>query len=80
MWLYLTGHREGDLRRMAHVYSRALNTLWPVGLMYAPAYPPLFSDPSSENGQPYGPDVVYGPDVNEKLNNPLYGGCYNTNP
>jgi len=80
MWLYLTGHREGDLRRMAHVYDRDPNTLWPTGIMSVPAFPPLFTDPGIENGQRYGPDVVYGPDPNEKLNNPLYGGCYDTNP
>jgi len=80
MWLYLTGHREGDLRRMAHVYSRAPNTLWPIGFMYSPAYPPLFRTPSKDNGLPYGTDVVFAPDVNEQLRNPLYGGCDNTNP
>jgi len=80
MWLYLTGHREGDLRRMAHVYNRPPETLWPTGTMYAPPFSPLYDQTLAENGKPYGPDVVFAPDPNEQLRNPLYGGCYNTNP
>jgi len=80
MWLYLTGHREGDLRRMAHLYSRDPNTLWPTGIMVEPAYPPRFPNPGVQNGSRYGSDMVYGPDVNEMLRNSLYGGCYDTNP
>lgn len=80
MWLYLTGHREGDLRRLAHVYNRDPNTLWPTGTMTGPAYPPDYPLPVPEAGQPYGPDMVYGPDVNEQVRNPLYAGCYDTNP
>jgi len=80
MWLYLTAHREGDLRRMARVYSRDPNTLWPTGTIVQPAYPPLFPNSGAENGTPYGSDTVYGPDVNEHLRNPLYSGCSDTNP
>jgi len=80
MWLYLTGHREGDLRRMAHVYHRDAETLWPTGTMMEPAYPDWFPSPGVENGSQYGHDTVYGPDVAEHTRNPLYGGCYDTNP
>jgi len=80
MWLYLTGHREGDLRRMAHVYGRDPNTLWPTGTIVLPTYPNYYPTPGPNNGLPYGPDVVYGPDVNEHAMNPLYGGCYDTRP
>lgn len=80
MWLYLTGHREGDLRRLAHVYSRNVETLWPTGTMSVPAYPPQYGTPGDENGLPYGHNVVYGPDINEHIRNPLYGGCYDSNP
>jgi len=80
MWLYLTGHREGDLRRLAHIYNRNPSTLWPTGTIVAPAFPPAYSAPLASNGTHYGPDVVYAPDPNEKQNNPLYGGCYDTNP
>jgi hypothetical protein len=80
MWLYLTGHREGDLRRMARIYSRDPNTLWPTGIISGPAYPPLWSLPETGDGTPYGQDMVYAPDVNEHLRNSLYAGCYDTNP
>jgi len=79
-WLYLTGHREGDLRRLTRVYSRDRNTVWPTGVLSIPAFPNTFPVPGQENGMPYGPDTVYQPDQNEKLNNPLYGGCFDTNP
>jgi len=80
MWLYLTGHREGDLRRMARQYGRNPNTLWPTGVMSQPAYPDWFPDAGIENGALYGPDTVYGPDVNEKVRNVLYSGCIDTAP
>lgn len=80
MWLYLTGHREGDLRRMARVYHRDPQTLWPIGLISGPAFPPLFPSPTANAGQPYGSDVVYGPDPAEQLHNSLYGGCYDHAP
>jgi hypothetical protein len=80
MWLYLTAHREGDLRRMVHVYNRDPNTLWPTGTISDPAFPPLWSIPNTDDGTLYGSDMMFGPDVNEQLRNPLYAGCYNTNP
>ena len=80
MWLYATGHREGDLRRLAHVYSRNVNSLWPTGTIVAPAFPPLYDTPLPENGSQYGADVVFGPDLQEHVNNPLYAGCYDYNP
>jgi len=80
MWLYLTGHREGDLRRLAHVYHRSVSTLWPTGLISSPAYPPLWLTPGKTNGLPYGSDTVYQPDPDEARKNPLYSGCYDTNP
>lgn len=80
MWLYLTGHREGDLRRMARLYGRDPDTLWPTGQISGPAFPPLWSQPTRDDGLSYGVDVVYGPDVNEQARNPLYSGCSDTNP
>lgn len=80
MWLYLTGHREGDLRRLVRYYHRDPNTLWPTGNISVPARPPNLLLPGAENGLPYGFEVVFGPGPNEQLNNPLYGGCYDTNP
>jgi len=49
MWLYLTAHRQGDLRRMAHVYHRDPLTLWPVGVYVNPGSPPLIQ-PTTTNG------------------------------
>ena len=80
MWLYLTGHREGDLRRMAHVYHRAVATLWPTGTIVSPAFPPVTDTPLSENGTLYGNDVVFTSDPREHNSNPLYAGCYDYNP
>jgi hypothetical protein len=30
-WLYLSGVRQGDLRRLVHTYRRSKNTLYPIG-------------------------------------------------
>ncbi|MFN4771306.1 MAG: hypothetical protein ACK5N1_04735, partial [Gemmatimonas sp.] len=35
-WLYLTGHRLGDLRRLVRQYGRAANTVFPTGNLPAP--------------------------------------------
>jgi len=80
MWLYMTAHREADLRRLAHVYHRDPTTLWPVGLVSAPAFSPLYRQALPENGTYYGSDVVLAPDPTEQQLNPLYGGCYDRNP
>jgi len=80
MWLYLTGHREGDLRRLARIYQRDPATLWPTGIISSPAFPPLQYDPGPNNGLFYGQDMVFPPAADETVNNPLYQGCYNKNP
>ena len=33
-WLYATGHRQGDLRRLVHVYGRDPQATYPVGPTY----------------------------------------------
>lgn len=82
MWLYMTGHREGDLRRLAHVYHRDASTLWPRGAYVNPAFPPLYTSPPYSNVllTTYGNDMVFFPDAGEQVRNPLYGGCYDRNP
>jgi hypothetical protein len=80
MWLYLTGHRQGDLRRLAHVYHRDPLTLWPHGIVSAPAFPPAYPAPPTINGTFYGNDVVYVPPASERANNPMYTGCSDMNP
>jgi len=80
MWLYMTGHREGDLRRLAHVYHRDPTTLWPTGTVVAPAFPPLYYSDLPENNTTYGSDMVLTPEPTEMERNSLYGGCYDREP
>jgi hypothetical protein len=68
-WLFLTGHRQGDLRRLVRNYGRFQGNVYPTGV-YAPvnAFYPA-----------YGDLVTVAPPVAERLN-PLYHGCINRNP
>lgn len=59
-WLFATGHRHGDLRRLVRQYARPAETVFPVG--------------PYKNGQRYGTDVTFAPDVAQTAN-PAYGGC-----
>jgi len=61
-WLYLTGHRLGDMRRLIHKYNRAVNTVYPsgthpLGIPYGPAtsIPFIFS-----NASQYNPHITKG--------------------
>ena len=63
MWLFLTGHRQGDLRRLVRQYGRRQEDVFPNG-----AYP---------GGQgAYGTDVTLPVPPAERLN-PLFTGCIN---
>jgi starch-binding outer membrane protein, SusD/RagB family len=64
-WMYLTGHREGDLRRLVRQYGRPVNTVYPIG--------------TAINGVPYGTATVFAISEDE-ANNPNFHGCLNTNP
>jgi hypothetical protein len=66
-WLWLTGHRLGDMRRLIRQYGRAANTVFPVGT--------LALRPSDT----YGTDVNFIVPFPEK-NNPLFTGCIDRNP
>jgi hypothetical protein len=59
-WLFATGHRHGDLRRLVRQYGRAAATVFPTG-----AY---------KNGQSYGTDVTFAPDA-QQAGTPNYIGC-----
>jgi hypothetical protein len=61
-WMYLTGHRLGDLRRLIRQYGRAANTVFPIGI--------------DVNGAPYGVDVNFEISQDE-ANNPNFHGCLN---
>jgi hypothetical protein len=57
LWLYNTGHRQGDLRRLVRNYGLAPNSVFPSG--------PFF------RGGSYGTDVAYPIPFNEQ-NNPQF--------
>jgi hypothetical protein len=60
-WLFLTGHRQGDLRRLIRQYSRDAHTVYPSG-----EYP--------GGVRLYGNDVTMPINDNERYN-PLFHGC-----
>ncbi len=62
-WMFSTGHRLGDLRRLVRQYGRAENTVFPAG--------------SHFKGPNYGGDVNF-PISFEELNNPAAGGTQAT--
>jgi hypothetical protein len=66
-WLYLTGHRLGDLRRLVRQYGRAANTVFPTGNLPAPL------------AGVYGNDVNLPIPFDER-NNPNFTGCLDRNP
>ncbi len=66
-WLYLTGHRLGDMRRLIRQYGRTAATVFPTGAMrYRP-------------GNNYGNDVNLVIPFIER-NNPKFEGCLDRNP
>ena len=60
-WLFLTGHRQGDLRRLIRQYNRLAQQIYPTGVYSAYIL--------------YGTDVNVPVPVEERENNPLYHGC-----
>lgn len=62
-WMFSTGHRLGDLRRMIRQYGRAANAVFPTGTHF--------------KGPTYGTDVNF-PISFEELNNPEAGGNQQT--
>lgn len=66
-WLYLTGHRLGDMRRLIRQYGRSQATVFPTGAMrYRP-------------GSNYGTDVNLVIPFIER-NNTKFTGCLDRNP
>lgn len=59
-WLYLTGHRLGDLRRLIRQYGRAQDAVFPTG--------------SYHKGGEYGSDVNF-PVSSDERNNPNFTAC-----
>lgn len=61
-WMFLTGHRNGDMRRLIRQYSRSRESVFPTG--------------PYKGGQLYGTQVTFTPSASE-FNNPNYHGCLN---
>lgn len=59
-WLFSTGHRLGDLRRLIRQYNRPENTVFPTGVWF--------------KGGPYGSDVNFPVPFSE-TNNPNFTQC-----
>lgn len=64
-WLFLTGHRHGDLRRLVRQYGRAAESVFPTGQWRA--------------GIAYGAATNLAPEAGQ-FNNPNYQGCLNRDP
>lgn len=64
-WMFSTGHRLGDLRRMIRQYNRSAESVFPTGTWF--------------KGGPYGGDVNFPIPFNE-TNNPSFTGCTDRNP
>jgi starch-binding outer membrane protein, SusD/RagB family len=64
-WLFATGHRLGDMRRLIRVYQRSPDTVFPTGAYH--------------KGGTYGTDVNL-PIPIEEQNNPNSSGCLDRNP
>lgn len=67
LWLFLTGHRLGDMRRLIRQYGRTENTVYPSGSYYRPQFPT------------FGTDVTF-PVPFAETNNPKFTQCINRNP
>ena len=63
-WLYLTGHRLGDLRRLVRQYGRPQESVFPTGTYH--------------KGGEYGSDVNF-PVSSDERNNPNFESCLDRN-
>jgi hypothetical protein len=64
-WLYMTGYRQGDMRRLVRQYKRREDQVYPTGRW----------GPLALTG--YGTDVNLPTPVQERVTNQLYTGCIN---
>jgi starch-binding outer membrane protein, SusD/RagB family len=65
-WLFITGHRQGDLRRLIRQYHRRPENVYPTGFYQGGL-------------NAYGTDVTAPIPPEERLN-PLFTGCINRDP
>jgi hypothetical protein len=66
LWLYATGHRLGDMRRLIRQHGRTEDQVFPTGPYYRPVYPN------------YG-NAVNLPIPTTERNNPNFTGCLDLN-
>jgi starch-binding outer membrane protein, SusD/RagB family len=66
MWMYLTIHRLGDMRRLIRQYARAREAVFPTGAYF--------------KGGVYGTDVALQPSLTEVSTNPNWKACTNLDP
>jgi hypothetical protein len=64
-WLFATGKRHGDMRRLVREYGRPIASVFPVGFTI--------------HGIPYGDGVNIAPPT-AQFNNPQYTGCLDRDP
>jgi hypothetical protein len=64
-WLFATGHRLGDMRRLVRQYGRSADAVFPSGAYF--------------KGGDYGADVNI-PVPFQETNNPNFAGCMNRDP
>jgi hypothetical protein len=67
LWMYSTGHRLGDMRRLIRQYGRPADQVFPTGPYYRSLYPT------------FGTDVNFVVSFAE-TNNPNFAGCLDRNP
>jgi hypothetical protein len=65
-WLYSTGHRLGDMRRLIRQYGRNAESVFPTGAYF-------------KGGSNYGTDVNW-PIPQDEENNPNFTACLDRNP
>jgi len=76
LWLFGTGRRLGDMRRLVRQYGRDQATVFPVGPYPLTGNPNLFG--SSALPATYGSDVNF-PIRSVESANPNFHGCLNRN-
>jgi starch-binding outer membrane protein, SusD/RagB family len=74
-WTWLTGHRLGDMRRLIRQYGRAMNTVFPTGLVANSGVPSVTAALSGSYGTATSMLIPF----NER-NNPNFTGCLDTKP
>lgn len=66
-WLFMTGHRLGDMRRLVRQYGRGPQAVFPRGIQA------LLPSPRNI----YSEEMNFEPPLSEIRNNPHYDGCFN---